>query len=293
VSRLPGRLRDHELVRIGISPYGSTREGVLRVAKLAVEGGLDTLWLGDGYVAGPEFPGWAGSMESMTELAWLAGAFPEARIGITAAVLPVRDPRGLAREVHTMDHLTAGNFVLVVAAGYWDRDLIHRGVDPADRGRRFDEHLGALRAVLAGQGYDGEHIKVPAEGRLSPLPFRPDGPPLWLAGGRPTMNKALELGLAYQSTRATPDELEPVARVWFDRGGATLAHRAYIQVADTSNFEYESSRNAMSGPVDFVVDVLGRFAAMGVADISIVPGRDDVGALRNVESIIETVLPQL
>ena len=82
------------------------------MSRLAVEAGLDSLWLGDGYVAGPEFPGWSGSMESMTELAWLAGSFPTARIGITAAVLPVRDPRNLAREALTMDHLTDGDFVL-------------------------------------------------------------------------------------------------------------------------------------------------------------------------------------
>ena len=280
-------------MRLGISPYGSTREGVLRVSRLAVEGGLDSLWLGDGYVAGPEFPGWSGAMESMTELAWLAGSFPSARIGITAAVLPVRDPRNLAREALTMDHLTDGDFVLAVTAGYWDRDLVHRGVDPSDRGRRFDEHLAALLAVMAGEGFDGDHVKVPDEGRLGPLPLRPDGPPVWLAGLRPTMNRALRLGLPYQSTRATPDELEPVAREFFDRGGQTLAHRAYIQVEDDSNIEYDESRNAITGSADQVVEVLSRFAAMGVSDMSIVPGRDDTSSLRNLESMIERVLPQL
>ena len=266
---------------------------MLRVARLAIDGGIDSLWLGDGYVAGPEFPGWSGSMESMTQLAWLAGSFPKARIGITAAVLPVRDPRGLAREAHTMDHLTAGNFVLAVAAGYWDRDLVHRGVDPADRGARFAEHLEALMAVLAGEGFDGEHVKVPDEGRLGPLPFRPEGPTLWLAGARPTMNRALRMGLTYQSTRSKPEELAPVAEEWFDRGGGMLAHRGYIQVEDESNVEYDETRSAMAGSVDYVVDVLERFAEMGVSDFSIVPGRDDASSLRNVESIVERVLPQL
>jgi alkanesulfonate monooxygenase SsuD/methylene tetrahydromethanopterin reductase-like flavin-dependent oxidoreductase (luciferase family) len=69
----------------------------------AVAGGLNTLWLGDGYVAGEDFPGWAGGVESMTESAWLAGRFPPARVGITAAVLPLRDQRWLAKQANTLD----------------------------------------------------------------------------------------------------------------------------------------------------------------------------------------------
>ena len=280
-------------MRMGISPFTSSREGAIEVCRIAVEGGLDTLWLGDGYVAGDEFPGWAGAMESMTELAWLAGRFPPARVGITAAVLPIRDPRWLAKEARTLDHLTEGNFVLAVAAGYWDRDLIHRGVAPSERAARFEEHLAALRAVLAGEGFEGEHIQVPEEGQLSPLPFRDDGPPLWLAGARATMNRALRLGLTYQSTRATPDDLAPVAGEWFDRGGGRLAHRVYIQVEDRSNIDYDESRNAMSGSVAFVVDVLSRFANMGVGDLSIIPGRDDTSSRLTTEALVGRVLPQL
>lgn len=280
-------------MRMGISPFASTRQGVLDVSRLAVEGGLGTLWLGDGYVAGEEFPGWSGAMESMTELAWLAGRFPSARIGITAAVLPVRDPRWLAKEAHTLDHLTNGDFVLAVAAGYWDRDLHHRGVDPAERSARFDEHLAALRAVLGGEGFHGRTVHVPDEGRLSPLPYRPGGPPIWLAGERATMNRALRLGFTYQSTRRDPDGLAPVAREWFDRGGERLAHRVYIQVDDASNVDYDASRNAVTGSVEFVVDALERFAAMGVSDLSIIPGRDDTSSRRTVETLVGRVLPSL
>ncbi len=42
-------------MRIGISPFASTRETVLELSRLAVEGGMDTLWLGDGYLANPDF----------------------------------------------------------------------------------------------------------------------------------------------------------------------------------------------------------------------------------------------
>ena len=280
-------------MRLGISPFASTRGGVIEVSRTALEGGIDSLWLGDGYVAGDIFPGWAGAMESMTELAWLAGRFPSARIGIAAAVLPVRDPRELAREAHTIDHLTEGNFVLAVSAGYWDHDLVHRGIDPADRAAWFEEHLAALRAVLAGEGFDSEHVHVPAEGRLSPLPFRDGGPPIWLAGERPTMLRALRHGLPFLAGRLTPQGLAPLAREWHDRGGEFLAHRVFVEVDQPSSVELDGGRGAVSGSSGFVVDALHQFAAMGVRDLSIVPGHDDTSSRSNVEALVEKVLPEL
>lgn len=72
-----------------------------------------------------------------------------------------------------------------------------------------------------------------------------------------------------------------------------LAHRVYIQIEDPSNIDYDPSRNAITGSVDFIVDTLDRFSEMGVGDLSIIPGRDDASSLRTVEVLIEHVLPQL
>ena len=56
-------------MRIGTSPFATIRETTLRLSRIAVEGGFDTLWLGDGYLANPDFTGWAGGMESLAEVA--------------------------------------------------------------------------------------------------------------------------------------------------------------------------------------------------------------------------------
>ncbi|HET6949530.1 MAG TPA: hypothetical protein VFI47_04090 [Acidimicrobiales bacterium] len=63
-------------MRLGASPYGSDRAATLAFADALVDAGLDTLWLGDGMFHRPDFPGWRGGMESLTELAWLAGRPP-------------------------------------------------------------------------------------------------------------------------------------------------------------------------------------------------------------------------
>ncbi len=279
-------------MELGISPFATTREAVLELSAAAVAGGLGTLWLGDGYVAGDDFAGWAGSMEPMTELAWLAGHFPTARVGVTAAVLPLRDPAWLAKEANTIDNLTGGRFVLVVAPGFWRRDFEHRSLDFERRGERLLEHLGALRAALNGEGFEGEYLRIPAEGRLSPTPAS-DGVPVWLAGARATMEKALRLGMPYQSSRATPDELAPLAAEWFDRGGSTLAHRVYVLAGDGVATGHEVDWNAVTGSAARIVDALGRFRDLGVADLSIVPGQSDAQSRRTVEVLATEVVPQL
>ena len=131
-------------MRIGISPFASTREVTLALSQQAVAGGLDTLWLGDGYLTNPDFGGWAGGMESMTELAWLAGRFPDARVGITAAVLPIRDIVWTAKQANSLARMAGGGFILVVAPGYWRQDLEARGADYDRRGQLFDALLDEL-----------------------------------------------------------------------------------------------------------------------------------------------------
>jgi len=267
-------------MRIGISPFASSREAALRLAADAVAAGMDTLWLGDGYLANPDFGGWSGGMETMTELAWLAGCLPSARIGITAAVLPLRDPQWLAKQANTLHRIAGGGFVLVAAAGFWRQDLEARGIDFDRRGAVLVDRLVQLRSALE-------------DPRFSPGPPDDGPPPVWLAGASATRRRAIELGLPFQSSRATPDELEPIANAFFEAGGTTLTHRVRVE-AGIHRVEGEAlDWHAVTGSADQLVDALGRFAAMGVSDLSIIPGQGDEASQHTVDVLAADVLPQL
>jgi alkanesulfonate monooxygenase SsuD/methylene tetrahydromethanopterin reductase-like flavin-dependent oxidoreductase (luciferase family) len=229
----------------------------------------------------PDFAGWRGGLEAMTTLAWLAGRHPGARVGITAAVLPLRDVEWLAREAATLDHLTDGGFVLAVAAGFWDDELAHRGVDPARRGAELRARLARLRALLAGHG------------PLSPRPHTPGGPPLWLAGGPATMRLALELGLPYQASRALPGELAPVAARWSGAGGGLLAHRIYVEAGGEVPDGRQVARHALCGSPAALAEGLAAYRDMGVGDLSMVLGHDDDSARRTLDVLAADVLPTL
>ncbi|MCU1659629.1 MAG: hypothetical protein JWO57_4285 [Pseudonocardiales bacterium] len=267
-------------MRIGVSPYGSDRAATLGLTQAAVAGGIDTLWLGDGLFRRPDFAGWQGGMESFVELAWLAGRHPGVRIGITAAVLPVRDIDWLVRQAATLDQLTAGNFVLAVAAGFWADELEYRGIEPTARGTEFRRRLAQLQAELAGE-------------RLSPEPHTPGGPPVWLAGEAATMRLAARLGLPFQASRATPAELAPIAQQWADLGGGLLGHRIYLEAGTAVPDGEEVERHVLTGSAEQLLEGLTSYRTLGVGDLSIVLGHDDITARRTLDVLLADVLPGL
>jgi alkanesulfonate monooxygenase SsuD/methylene tetrahydromethanopterin reductase-like flavin-dependent oxidoreductase (luciferase family) len=273
-------------MRLGVSPFASTRAGALRLARTALDGGIDTLWLGDGLLASADFPGWSGSLEPFAELAWLAGALSPGRVGLSAAVLPVRDVVNVAKQAATLDVMTEGRFVLAVAPGFWPAEFAYRGIPLAERGARFDEGVEALRALWTGSAYAGRYVSVPAEGRVSPEPFTPGGPPLWLAGGEATMRRAVRLGLPFQPSRLLPDDLAPVASSFFAAGGTTLGVRVRVQASREVPRGHDVDWQALVGPPSYLAEQLARYEAMGVSDVSVVPGQDDETSLATVEALV-------
>jgi alkanesulfonate monooxygenase SsuD/methylene tetrahydromethanopterin reductase-like flavin-dependent oxidoreductase (luciferase family) len=264
-------------MRLGISPFASTRAGVLAVATLAVEAGIETLWMGDGLLVNDAFPAWSGAMEPFTTLAWLGGRLPTARLGVSAAVLPLRDVVWTAKQAATLDQLTEGRFVLAVAPGFWARELEFRGVDPAQRGSVFRRALDQLRAVFAGQTAE----------RVAPVPRTAGGPPIWLAGADATFRLALAEGLPFQASRASPADLAPLAHQWHDAGGGLLGVRVRVSVADAVPSDAGVEWNALVGPPSFLAEQLDAYRELGVDDLSIIPGQDDESSLRTTVALAE------
>jgi alkanesulfonate monooxygenase SsuD/methylene tetrahydromethanopterin reductase-like flavin-dependent oxidoreductase (luciferase family) len=274
-------------LRIGISPWAASRGGVERVAEAALNAGLDTFWLGDGLLGRPDFPAWSGGMESFSELAWLAGRFPGASVALGAAVLPLRDPPWLAKSAASLDQLTEGRFTLVLAPGNWPDEFAALGRDFGRRGAALECGLRSLREIWsAGAG----------DGRPSPRPWSPGGPPVWLAGARATMLRAIRLGLPFQASRVGPSALAPTAREWFDRGGTKLAVRVRMGVSRRgpgSSPPTATDTGALIGSAAFLAEQVDAFRQLGVTDLSIMPGQDVESSLRTIEALADRALPAL
>ena len=123
----------------------------LRAAVARAEAvGLDHLCMGDH----ASFHGGQG-FDGLLQAAALASLTSTLTIETAVYLLALRHPVPVARQVATIAHLAPGRFVFGVGLGGEDRhELEICGVDPTTRGRRLDECLTVVRALLAGETVD-------------------------------------------------------------------------------------------------------------------------------------------
>jgi alkanesulfonate monooxygenase SsuD/methylene tetrahydromethanopterin reductase-like flavin-dependent oxidoreductase (luciferase family) len=272
-------------VRIGVSPFGSTRDEALKLARRAAQAGLDGLELGDGLISTPSFPAWSGGVDALVELAWLAGQVEMRSYGVNGIVLPARDPRILAKQASSVNAVTDGRFVLGVTPGFWAHDARLFGFDFAERGARFDEGIRALLAVWRGEReFRGRFWSWEAAGPLTPCDQVPP-PELWLAGGEATMRRAIRYGLPWQPTRLTPEELAPLARAYAEAGGTRLTARVRMSVSEASPREGALAFTTLVGPPAYLADQLHAFAALGVTYTSVVAGFDYASCAATIDAL--------
>ena len=74
----------------------------------------------------------------------IAAATTTLRVGTAVALVPLRHPLLLAREVTSLDHFTGGRFTLGVGVGWLAEEFAALNVPFAERGAVADEHLDAL-----------------------------------------------------------------------------------------------------------------------------------------------------
>ncbi len=136
-------------------------------------------------------------LEAVTTLAYLAGLTQRVRLGISALVLPQRNPVEVARQIATLDVLSGGRVMLACGVGWSRGEYQALGSDFSNRGKRMDEALKVLRTLWRGTrtaSFQGTYYRF-ADVDFAPAPIQPGGPPLWVAGdSEVTVRRAMLLG---------------------------------------------------------------------------------------------------
>jgi len=121
--------------------------------------------------------------DGLIEAAHLLGAHPSLTVHLAVFLLPLRHPVLVARQLASIAQAAPGRLHLGVGVGGEDRHEVEiTGVDPSTRGRRTDESLSVLRALLTGESvsHHGEFFTFD-DARILPAP----DPPIPVAvGGR-------------------------------------------------------------------------------------------------------------
>jgi probable F420-dependent oxidoreductase len=267
-----------------------------RLARLAEVGGADGIWVSDHLVApvgsrsiypydrrpDPQ-PGQLGIIEEFYEclvtLAFLAGQTERVRLGVSAYVVPYRNPVVTAKQVATLDALSGGRVVLAVGVGWLREEFAALDVPFAGRGTRTDDYLAVCRALWAGgpATHDGPCYRLPPV-RTGPRPAQRPHPPVWVAGNSAAaLSRAARHGDGWHGIDLDPADLS--ARAARLRAACAEAGR------DPGSVRVTLRRSA---PLDVLRRELDAYRSGGVEDL--VVGLPRGGSADDTARALEDVL---
>lgn len=173
-------------MRFGVSmPNARDPAALVDLAVLAEESGWDGFFLWDHLQLSADRP--------VVHDPWVllgAMAVRTSRIRLGTLITPVarRRPWKLAKEIITLDHLSAGRAILGVGLGV-PEDLEYGAFgEPTDartRAAKLDEALPLLDAFLRGDPVDHAGVHYQVRAQLSPPALQRPRPPIWVAGTLP------------------------------------------------------------------------------------------------------------
>jgi probable F420-dependent oxidoreductase len=241
------------------------RLSVLDTAHAAESLGFDSVWTTDHlavseHEAGPYNP----LLEALTTLAFLAGSTGTIRLGISALVLPQRNPLEVAKEIATLDVLSGGRMLLAVGIGWSQSEYANLGYTFKNRGARMDEAIQVLRTAWRGRrviSFTGKHYTF-ENTAFAPGPVQSGGPPLWVAGNSPkALRRAAFLADGWHPVGLPPAEIERMLRVI----RPLLGERPF-SVAPRLTLSFESSSEpapSLVGTPAAIADQLRAYAQSG------------------------------
>ena len=156
-----------------------------------------------------------------------------ARLMISAAILPLHDPIRVAEQIAVLDNAFPGRMWVVFGAGYRVEEFEMAGTEHAARGRILEEHVGAVVEALSGESFEWRGREV----RVTPKPVTDPRRMLFVGGGVPAAARRaarLRLAMFPMNSDAVVREayFDEARKIGFDRGfvlqpvGPTFVHVA-------------------------------------------------------------------
>ena len=240
-------------------------EGLARAATAAEEAGFDSGWVTDHVIVPPEHaPIYGRIAEALVSLGFLAGRTRRLQIGVSALVVPQRDPLVVLKQLTTLDFLSGGRVVTAVAAGWMEGEFRLLGADFEHRGQVLNEWLELARSAfdrMPGRVRLGEA----RDGWLAPELVRSGGPELWVAGvSRATLRRAAMTGV-WHPVALPPDELRSMAEELRERrpdSRVILRIGVYFRDEPGPGAD-ERGRHAIAGPPDWLAQRLLEYVDAG------------------------------
>ncbi len=180
-------------VRIGVAAAAGVADDAgefLKLVDALDDLGYDSLWVPD-VITRP-------TLDPVAALAVAAGRSERLKIG-THLILPGRNPVLLAKQLASLDQLSAGRLLLLAVIGLKEpMELAAQGVEAKGRTRLLEESLAIMRTLWRGEAHNGISLAV-----------RPVQDPLevWLGGQVPSaLRRCGQIGEGWMPGLCTPAE---------------------------------------------------------------------------------------
>ena len=200
-----------------------TTPGVLEaLAEGAEQRGVATVWVGEHVVLFEHYashypyaedgripaPSGTGLLEPLVTLSYLAARTSTVRLGTAMLLLPQRNPVYVAKEVSSLDWLSAGRVDLGVGVGWLKEEFDALNVPWERRGKRTDEYLEVLRTLWCDptSRYHGESYELPAC-EMYPKPVQQPHPPIHIGGETPAALRRAARHGGWHTFNRSPVEL--------------------------------------------------------------------------------------
>jgi alkanesulfonate monooxygenase SsuD/methylene tetrahydromethanopterin reductase-like flavin-dependent oxidoreductase (luciferase family) len=272
---------------------GVGAERLAASALAAEEAGFDSGWVTDHlFVPEEHAPVYGSIAEALVSLGFLAGRTQRLLLGVSALVVPARNPLVVLKQLTSLDLLSGGRIVTAVAAGWMEGEFQALRAPFAERGRLLDEWLelatSAFEQMPGRVRWEGELLSV--DGWLAPTLMRPGGPELWVAGvSRATVRRAAKTGVWHPVALAS----EEIGRLGADFDGRIIMRIGVYLGDEPRTGEDERGRHAIEGPPEWVAERLTEYVEAGCDGFVINLDYEREGLEERVRRFAEEVRPLL
>ena len=268
-------------------------------ADAAEAAGLDSGWMTDHVLSPTRHAGIYGTItEALVTVGYLAGRTSRLRLGVSALIVPQREPLLTLKQLVSLDVLSGGRLVTAVAAGWMEEEFRTLGASFPDRGRRLDEWLDLVGELL--QQAPGRVLAegpVPIEDAwLAPAPTRTEGLELWVAGvSRHTLRRAAKTGV-WHPVALPLRELRTMAaafRAEVPEGRVVLRLAVAIQDRLDEEATDDRGRHMVAGPARWVAEQLNDYLEAGADGFVMDLDHDAPGLEERIGAFAGEVAPML
>ena len=299
-----------------LSGSWATPERMRYVARRAEDLGYDALWTFQRLLhpaTGDWGPMYRSVQDPIVSLAYAAAVTERIRLGLAIVNVPFYAPIVLAKQLTTLDAVSAGRLDVGLGLGWAREEFAAAGVPFERRGARAEEFLRCLRAVWVDEvvRFDGDFYHVPPA-RVEPKPAQRPHPPLLLGGSsQPALRRAGRVADGWisssrQDLTSITESIEVVREAAREAGRDPAALRFVVRGVVRLDPEPgarepgESDRRPLTGTADQIRADLDDLARRGVTEVFLdlnfdprvgSPDADPVQSLRLADEVLDTFTP--